>query len=100
MSAGSCGVTAGDGKKTFMWTDPNETYLLGRVPDNVLDILRVRVHNCNTFILVFFIHCRDRQTETWSSLETGNGADQYVQFRRSLTQTFPNPDALVSATCG
>lgn len=45
-------------KKTFMWTGPNETYLLGRVPDNVLDILRVRVHNCNTFILVFFIHCR------------------------------------------
>lgn len=40
------------------------------------------------------------QEETWSSLETGNGADQYVQFRRSLTQTFPNPDALVSATCG
>lgn len=57
MSAGSRGDATGD-EKTIMWTDPNETYLLGRVPDNVLDVLRVRVHNCNTFILVFFIHCR------------------------------------------
>ena len=39
-----------------MYTEQSMTYLLGRVPHNVLDVLCVRVHDSNALVLVFFIH--------------------------------------------
>lgn len=79
---GECSVMwfcKGRGRKTLRWKEPDETYLLGRVPHNVLDILRVRVHNCNTFVLVFFVHCETQRNE-FRFREPGSGTDRSMQF--------------------
>lgn len=75
-----------------------QTYLLVWVPHNMFDILCVRVHNSNTLILVFFIDCEAgshniyvyNQTVSWCMCNN----------KEDVTQTFPDPDAFVSATRG
>lgn len=36
-----------------------QTYLLRGMPHNMLYILCVRVHHCNTLVLIFFVHCEE-----------------------------------------
>lgn len=74
----------------------------------MLDILCVRVHDSNTLILVFFIHCENTKPDCFYE-HTGRNRYWFpttnliyvsvVATQWSLTQTFPDPDTLVTATC-
>lgn len=75
----------------------------------MLDILRVRVYNGKTLKIVFFIHCEAHRERDHSHGHTAVHRSDFLLWiacqtsevvtHCSLTQTFPDPHTLVSATC-
>lgn len=79
-----------------------EAYLLVRVPHDMLDVLCVRVYDGDTLVLVFFIHWEAHREKYHSHTQEGRTRTcqtSDVVPHCSLTQTFPDPHTLVSATC-
>lgn len=69
----------------------------------MLDILCVRVNDSNTLVLVFFVHCglitqRSERCRSVGLLISCYELDS-CDASEVVTQTFPHPHTLVSATC-